>query len=58
MSAAAEKRAEADAVRHAEEFRKRHGVSDAEWTLAEAMTEDYLNHMRRIVWQIFGFTED
>ena len=53
MDAKAEAKAAADAVRHAEQFRKAHGISREEWDLAESMAEDIGDESFRHFWEIY-----
>lgn len=51
MDAKQEAKAEADAKRHAAEFRAEHNVSQEEWDLAEAMQQDLSKELLRKFWE-------
>ena len=53
MNESAEKKALADAEKHAEEFRRLHKVPLAEWQLAEEMTEDLQNSLLTEFWEVY-----
>jgi hypothetical protein len=50
MDAKAEAKAEADAARHAQEFRKTRDITDAEWRLAEEHTADLIERLFNNLW--------
>jgi hypothetical protein len=50
MDAKAEAKAEADSLRHAQEFRAKRGITDAEWQLAEEHVADLVDRLFEALW--------